>query len=77
MVQGIRRAMRKHYSGEDMIRIVLDGLPGEDSIAEPQNREDVKSHQSGLVAPAACFKPPYRPGIRPVLTVGTGAIFLQ
>jgi hypothetical protein len=49
VVQGIRRAMRKHYSGEDMIRIVLDGLPGEDSIAEPQNREDVKSHQSGLV----------------------------
>jgi transposase len=54
-VQGIRRAMRKHYSGEDMIRIVLDGLPGEDSIAEPQNREDVKSHQGTTPLAAAAL----------------------
>ena len=30
----IRRATRKHYSAEDKIRIVLEGLRGEDSIAE-------------------------------------------
>ncbi len=30
----IRRATRRHFSAEDKIRIVLDGLRGEDSIAE-------------------------------------------
>jgi transposase len=30
----IRRATRRHFSAEDNIRIVLDGLRGEDSIAE-------------------------------------------
>ena len=39
MVQDIRRATRKHYSAEDKIRIVLDGLRGEDSIAELCRRE--------------------------------------
>jgi transposase len=34
VVKNIRRATRKHYSAEDKIRIVLDGLRGEDSIAE-------------------------------------------
>ena len=34
MVKNIRRATRKHYSAEDKIRIVLDGLRGEASIAE-------------------------------------------
>jgi transposase-like protein len=34
VVQDMRRARRKHYSAEDKIRIVLDGLRGEDSIAE-------------------------------------------
>ena len=33
-VQNIRRATRKRYSAEDNIRRVLDGLRGEDSIAE-------------------------------------------
>ncbi len=34
VVQDIRRATRKQYSAEEKIRIVLEGLRGEDSIAE-------------------------------------------
>jgi transposase len=34
LVKTIRRATRKHYSAEEKIRIVLDGLRGESSIAE-------------------------------------------
>jgi transposase-like protein len=34
IVKGIRRATRKRYSAEEKIRIVLDGLRGEQSIAE-------------------------------------------
>ena len=31
VVKDIRRATRRHFSAEDKIRIVLEGLPGEDS----------------------------------------------
>ena len=41
VVKDIRRATRKHYSAEDKIRIVLDGLRGEDSIAELCRREGI------------------------------------
>ena len=34
MVKDIRRRTRKHHSAEEKIRIVLEGLRGEDSIAE-------------------------------------------
>jgi transposase-like protein len=34
IVKDIKRATRKHYPSEEKIRIVLDGLCGEDSIAE-------------------------------------------
>ena len=34
VVKDIRRKTRKQYSAEEKIRIVLDGLRGEDSIAE-------------------------------------------
>src|ERR1700704_5539021 len=34
IVKDIRRATRKQYSAEEKIRIVLDGLRGEHSIAE-------------------------------------------
>ena len=34
LVKTIRRATRKQYSAEEKIRIVLDGLRGESSIAE-------------------------------------------
>ena len=41
VVKDIRRATRRHFSGEDKIRIVLDGLRGEDSIAELCRREGI------------------------------------
>jgi transposase len=41
LVKDIRRATRKHYSAEDKIRIVLDGLRGDASIAELCRREGI------------------------------------
>ena len=41
IVKDIKRATRKHYSAEENIRIVLDGLRGEDSIAELCHREGI------------------------------------
>ena len=41
VVKDIRRATRKQYSAEEKIRIVLDGLKGEDSIAELSRREGI------------------------------------
>ena len=41
VVKEIRRAIRKHYSAEEKIRIVLEGLRGEDSIAELCRREGI------------------------------------
>ena len=41
VVKDIRRATRKQYSAEDKTRIVLDGLRGEDSIAELCRREGI------------------------------------
>ena len=38
-MKDIRRATRRHFSAEDKIRIVLDGLRGEDSIAELCRKE--------------------------------------
>ena len=41
MVRDIRRATRRHHSAEEKIRIVLEGLRGEDSIAELCRREGI------------------------------------
>ena len=41
VVRGIRRATRRLYSAEDKIRIVLEGLRGEHSIAELCRREAI------------------------------------
>ena len=41
VVKGTRRATRKRYSAEEKIRIVLDGLRGEHSIAELCRREGI------------------------------------
>ena len=41
VVQDIRRATRKHYSAEEKIRIVLEGVRGEDSIAALCRREGI------------------------------------
>lgn len=35
VLKDIRRATRRHFSADDKIRIVLEGLRGVDSIAEP------------------------------------------
>ena len=41
VVKDIRRSTRRHFSAEDKIRIVLDGLRGDDSIAELCRREGI------------------------------------
>jgi len=41
LVKDIRRATGKQYSAEEKIRIVLDGLRGEHSIAELCRREGI------------------------------------
>lgn len=40
-MKDIRRATRRHFSAEDKIRIVLEGLRGEDSIAELCRKEGI------------------------------------
>jgi len=40
-VRQIRRKTRRRYSAEDKIRIVLEGLKGEESIAELCRREGI------------------------------------
>ena len=41
IIQDIKRNTRKQYGAEERIRIVLDGLRGEDSIAELCRREGI------------------------------------
>ncbi|CEF40351.1 transposase [Acetobacter senegalensis] len=41
LIRDIRRATRRQYSAEEKIRIVLDGLRGESSIAELCRREGI------------------------------------
>lgn len=41
VLRDIRRATRKHHSAEDKIRIVLEGLRGEESIAALCRREAI------------------------------------
>ena len=43
-VRDIRRAIRRQYSAEEKIRIVLDGLRGEDSVAELCRREGINTN---------------------------------
>ena len=43
MIRDIRRATRRHFSAEEKIRIVLEGLRGEESIAEICRREGIAS----------------------------------
>lgn len=41
VIKDIKRKTRKQYSAEEKVRIVLDGLRGEDSIAELCRQEDI------------------------------------
>ena len=46
VVKDIRRATRRHFSAEDKIRIVLDGLRGEDSRSSEMSKNgDVNRHR--------------------------------
>ncbi len=44
LVKDIRRRTRKKYSAEEKIRIVLEGLRGEESIAELCRRENINQN---------------------------------
>ena len=52
VVKDIRRRTRKHHSSEEKIRIVLEGLRGEESIAELCRREATVTGR--LRPPAGC-----------------------
>lgn len=41
VVKDIRRQTQRHFSAEDKVRIVLEGLRGDDSIAELCRREGI------------------------------------
>jgi transposase len=41
VVKDIRRQTRRHFSAEDKIRVVLEGLRGDDSIAELCRKEGI------------------------------------
>ena len=43
VVKDIRRATRRQFSAEEKIRIVLEGVRGEESIAELCRREGIAS----------------------------------
>lgn len=43
-VRDIRRATRRNYSAEEKIRIVLEGLRGEDSISELCRKEGINQN---------------------------------
>ena len=43
-VRDIRRATRRHHSAEEKIRSVLEGLRGEDSIAELCRKEGINQN---------------------------------
>jgi len=48
IVKDIKRKTRKQYSAEEKIRIVLDGLRGEESVAELCRREGISQGIYGL-----------------------------
>src|SRR5260221_8310535 len=72
VVKKIRRATRRHFSAEDKIRIVLEGLRGEDSIAELCRREGIVQNlyyrwskdflEAGEKRPAGATAPAATPG---------------
>ena len=43
-VKAIRRATRRQYAAEEKIRVVLEGLRGEESIAELCRREQINQN---------------------------------
>ena len=60
VVKDIRRATRRHFSAEDKIRIVLEGLRGEESIVELCRREGIVQNLYYLTAGRRTFSKPAR-----------------
>ena len=50
VLKDIRRATRKQYSAEEKIRIVLEGLRGEESIAALCRREGIAAIEIPTIA---------------------------
>ena len=79
LVRNIRRATRKHHAAEEKIRIVLDGLRGETSIAELCRREGIAesmyySWSKEFWRPASAGSPATRRGLRrPMRSSSSGA----
>src|SRR4028118_591674 len=79
VVSDVRRATRRQFSAEEKIRIVLQGLRGEDSIAELCRREGISQNlyyrwskeflEAGGRARGAAAAPPG--GARPKCTTRT------
>ncbi len=58
-VRDIRRATRRHFSAEEKIRIVLEGLRGEDSIADlAETRDDVSANYNAIKIDGARLQVP-------------------
>ena len=57
LVTNIRRVTRKQYSSEEKIRIVLDGLRGECSIAELCRREGISPRAFITAGPRSSWRP--------------------
>jgi len=65
-VSDIRRATRKRYSAEKKIRIALEGLRGEESIAElccPGQRRSCHPRLSGYAGRRRCSAQAARTGM--------------
>ncbi|SEQ32414.1 Transposase [Nitrosomonas ureae] len=54
-VRDIRRATRRNYSAEEKIRIVLEGLRGEDSIVELCRREGINAYTPLILSAITSF----------------------
>ncbi len=67
-VRDIRRATRRHHSAEEKIRIVLEGLRGEHSIAELCRKEGINQNLAILSSAIGILTSPRLP----VLMVGGG-----
>ena len=57
IVRDIKRKTRKRYNAEEKIRIVLDGLRGEESIAAICRREGISSNLYTTVGVKTSLKP--------------------
>ncbi len=56
IVKDIKRKTRKQYSAEEKIRIVLDGLRGEESIAEICRQEGIAQSLYDFVTLTSTFR---------------------